>query len=144
MKIKACLTHKTDNWATPKKIYDHFMKINYFDPCPLNAKFNGLEIEWKEINFVNPPYSQIKKWIDKAIKEKEKGKHILMLLPARTDTKWFEKLCENNAEIIFIKGRLHFNDSKSAPFPSMLVRLNNKIDYNYMYLKDKEYLERVL
>ncbi len=45
-----------------------------------------------------------------------------MLLPARTDTKWFHKYVLNKAEIRFIKGRLKFGDgSNSAPFPSMVV-----------------------
>lgn len=47
-----------------------------------------------------------------------------MLLPARTDTRWFHDYIYNNqrAEIRFIKGRLKFGGSKnSAPFPSMVV-----------------------
>lgn len=45
-----------------------------------------------------------------------------MLLPARTDTKWFHNWIYGKAEIQFIKGRLKFGTSKtSAPFPSMLV-----------------------
>ena len=47
-----------------------------------------------------------------------------MLIPARTDTKWFHEYIYNKAgvEIRFIKGRLKFGNSKSgAPFPSMLV-----------------------
>lgn len=47
---------------------------------------------------------------------------VVMLLPARTDTKWFHEYCYGKAEIRFIKGRLKFGDGKnSAPFPSMLV-----------------------
>ena len=45
-----------------------------------------------------------------------------MLLPARTDTKWFHEFIYHKHEIRFIKGRLKFNDGKNnAPFPSMLV-----------------------
>ena len=45
-----------------------------------------------------------------------------MLLPARTDTKWFHEFVLNKAEIRFIKGRLKFGDgNNSAPFPSMVV-----------------------
>ena len=45
-----------------------------------------------------------------------------MLLPARTDTKWFHDFVLGKAEIRFVKGRLKFGDSKnSAPFPSMVV-----------------------
>ena len=54
---------------------------------------------------------------------------IVMLLPARTDTKWFHNYIykRQNAKIEFIKGRLKFNDGKqSAPFPSMIVIYENE------------------
>lgn len=53
-----------------------------------------------------------------------------MLLPARTDTKWFHDYIYNNprAEVRFVKGRLRFNDGKiDAPFPSMVVVLRPEI-----------------
>lgn len=47
---------------------------------------------------------------------------VVMLIPARTDTRWFHDYIYGKAEIRFIRGRLHFNNSKnSAPFPSMIV-----------------------
>lgn len=50
-----------------------------------------------------------------------------MLLPARTDTKWFHDYIYNVAEIRFIRGRLKFGDSKnSAPFPSMVIIYREK------------------
>lgn len=63
------------------------------------------------------------KWIEKAYKTHEEfGNTIVMLLPARTDTKAFHKFIYHKAEIRFIQGRLKFGNSKnSAPFPSMLV-----------------------
>lgn len=65
---------------------------------------------------------EISKWIKKAYEENLKGVKVAMLLPARTDTKWFHEYIYNKHEIRFIKGRLKFNDGKSpAPFPSMLV-----------------------
>jgi len=47
-----------------------------------------------------------------------------MLVPSRTDTKWFHEYVYNKKNIIieFIKGRLKFgNGINSAPFPSMLI-----------------------
>ena len=45
-----------------------------------------------------------------------------MLIPARTDTKYFHDYILNRSEVRFLKGRLKFGDSKkSAPFPSMVV-----------------------
>jgi len=45
-----------------------------------------------------------------------------MLIPSRTDTKYFHNYIYGRAEIRFVKGRLKFGNGKnSAPFPSMLV-----------------------
>jgi len=52
-----------DNWKTPSYLYDELDREFHFnfDPCPLNADFNGLEIEWGTSNFINPPYNKIDK-----------------------------------------------------------------------------------
>lgn len=66
-----------DDWQTPQSLYD---KLNDefkfdFDPCPLNSEFNGLEIEWCESNFINPPYNRIvkPKFIKKAYEQWQGG-----------------------------------------------------------------------
>lgn len=75
-----------------------------------------------EIVFVNPPYSKIKEWVKKAYEEAFKPNTIVVLLiPARTDTKYFHEYIYNRSEIRFIKGRLKFSNSNPAPFPSMVV-----------------------
>jgi site-specific DNA-methyltransferase (adenine-specific) len=51
-----------------------------------------------------------------------------MLLPARTDTKWFHDYIYQQAEIRFVKGRLKLGDSKNAaPFPSMVCVFNGGV-----------------
>ena len=123
MKCKVFMSKNTDDWATPKYIYDQAMKKGMFDPCPLFSGVDGLKIEWGEINFVNPPYSNLKAWIEKSIEQADKGKKVLLLIPARTDTKAFKLLFCYGSIISFITGRLRFNEANSAPFPSMLVEL---------------------
>ena len=123
MKNKICLSRKSDNWATPKFIYRQAINKYMCDPCPLYACFDGLSIDWGRSNFVNPPYSQLLKWIKKSIEQHQKGKYVLLLIPARTDTKAFKLLYEYGSKITFITGRLHFNEKDAAPFPSMLVEL---------------------
>ena len=73
--------------------------------------------------FCNPPYSNIAEWVKKCYEESKKdGTLVVMLIPARTDTKYFHDYILHRAEVRFIKGRLKFGDSKnSAPFPSMIV-----------------------
>ena len=55
-------------------------------------------------------------------KAAESGCTVVMLLPARTDTKWFHEYIYGRAEVRFVRGRLKFGGSKNcAPFPSMVV-----------------------
>lgn len=124
MKRIALLSHAGDDWATPKFIYDQAVRKGMYDPCPLLSCFDGLSIDWGASNFVNPPYSKLRKWIEKSITEHRKGKSVTLLIPARTDTKAFKLLYEYGSDITFISGRLRFNDGGPAPFPSMLVELN--------------------
>lgn len=94
----------------------------------LNAKYftkqeNGLIQDWSgHTVFVNPPYGRvIGKWVKKSYEEGHKTT-VVMLIPARTDTKWWHDYVMKAAEIRFVKGRLKFGGSKnSAPFPSAIV-----------------------
>ena len=76
-----------------------------------------------ELVFCNPPYSQIAKWVQKCYEESIKpGTVVVLLIPARTDTKYFHDYILHRSEIRFIKGRLKFGGGKyNAPFPSMVV-----------------------
>lgn len=137
---KGLYTSNTDDWATPQGLYDALNDEFKFtlDPCasPENAKCvkyftkedNGLTQDWTGYRvFCNPPYGKaIVHWVKKCAEEAEKGTLVVMLIPARTDTTYFHDFIYNKAEIRFIRGRLHFNNSKqSAPFPSMIVIFNN-------------------
>ena len=47
---------------------------------------------------------------------------VVMLIPARTDTKYWHNYVMKASQILFVKGRLKFGDSKNcAPFPSAVV-----------------------
>ena len=118
----------TDHYTTPQSIYSQLHKEFRFtyDPCPLHSVVDTLVIskKWGIRVFVNPPYSNITGFLEKARQEMQKGHTELavFLVPARTDTKWFHEYVLNKATIRFIKGRLKFGDSKnSAPFPSMVL-----------------------
>lgn len=113
------------NWKTPKVVFQVLnAEFNFdFDPCPSEPTQDGLNIDWGESNFVNPPYGrQIGKWIKKGYEEYLKGKTVVFLVPSRTDTIWWHDYCMKASEIRFIKGRLKFDDQKnSAPFPSAII-----------------------
>lgn len=60
----------------------------------------------------------------KADAEAKKGATVVCLVPARTDTEWWERYCAPY-ERRFLRGRLRFflrgEESGTAPFPSAIV-----------------------
>lgn len=129
-------TRDSDNYATPKKFYDQInAEYNFtFDPCPYKHDFtlwNGLECDWNGSIYCNPPYSSIEPFVEKGIAEIQKGnaKKIVYLIPVRSDTKyWHNLIMKFASEIIFVQGRLNFNESKSpAPFPCVLIVFDENI-----------------
>ena len=123
-----------DHWQTPQWLYDILdeeFKFD-FDPCPIHAEFDGLEVEWGERNYINPPYNRFDKpkFIQKAFEEWKKGKTCVMLLPAATGTKQFHDIILPHARVIFIRGRIAFvpaglprdsKETKKGKHDSMIV-----------------------
>lgn len=136
MNTELMFSSKTPEWETPQDLFDALDRIHRFNLDPAatadNAKCekfftaaeNGLAQNWGGYSvFCNPPYGKtIAKWVQKGFEEAQKpGTKVVMLLPARTDTKWFHDYCVKG-KIEFLKGRLKFgNAGNSAPFPSMIV-----------------------
>lgn len=129
----------SDMWATPQDLFDKLNAEHGFtlDVCATaeNAKCDkyytaeqdGLSCTWHGVIWCNPPYGRaIGAWVKKAWETafmdwQHTGYKVVMLLPARTDTRWFHDYCVRG-RIEFIKGRLKFGGHKnSAPFPSMIV-----------------------
>ena len=113
MKTSTARNNSGDDWATPKDFYNKLDSIYHFDfdPCPYQADFDGLQIEWGGRNYVNPPYSRKLKeaFVNKALEESKKGKLCVMLLPVSTSTALFHDVIKPNAKKIeFIRGRLKF------------------------------------
>jgi site-specific DNA-methyltransferase (adenine-specific) len=71
---------------------------------------------------MNPPYGrEIGRWVKKAFEESLKGAVVVCLLPARTDTVWWQEFVKRG-HVHFVRGRLKFGDAKNAaPFPSAIV-----------------------
>lgn len=116
----------SDRWYTPPDLLAEIGRFlgDYYDPCP--AKADGERIEsglwqsWSGLRiYCNPPYgSAIRAWIVKAMTEQVD--ELILLLPARTETAWFQPLYEHT--LCFIRGRIRFSDCDSnAPFPSVLA-----------------------
>ena len=130
---------KTEMWETPQ---DLFNKLNDKYVIRVNVQIiilRKLTVFLKNGGgyncWCNPPYGrEIGKWVEKAATSNTK---VVMLLPARTDTKWFHEYILHKADIYFIKGRLKFGNSKnSAPFPSLIAVYDpGKKDKEITYLQ---------
>lgn len=137
MKNELFFSSKTCEWSTPQDFFDKLNdEFNFsLDPCATekNRKCekyyteeqDGLKQDWGETVFCNPPYGRtVGEWVKKCHNEVVCGscKEAVLLLPARTDTRWFHDYIYNKSEIRFVKGRLKFGgQNQAAPFPSMIV-----------------------
>ena len=132
MNTKVMFSSMTDEWRTPQSLFDKLDKEFNFDsdPCPMKDQplKKGLFDGWDRRVFVNPPYSKISKWVEYGytyVKTNSLCSYVVMLIPSRTDTKWWHEYVMKAKEIRFIKGRLKFSGHKnSAPFPSAVVVFN--------------------
>ena len=105
--MKYNYTSESINWGTPKHIKDKY--LDYFDPCPYpKPEWNGLEIEWKDKNFVNPPFKDCKKWAKKCMDEYKRGKEVILLIPVRTSSKYFHEMILPFARLEFLQGKIRF------------------------------------
>jgi site-specific DNA-methyltransferase (adenine-specific) len=112
---------------TPLDVFEDLDKEFNFDldPCTSLSNYftkedNGLNKEWKEYKsvFINPPFKDMSKWVNKILYELSNGKKVIVLLaPAKTETRWFHKLINSKylIELRFQKGRLTFGEH-SNPF----------------------------
>lgn len=136
-----CFSRKSDEWETPQSLFDKLNQEFHFTFDAAATKENSkcgssyadilgdaLTITWHYHSqggaiWLNPPYSKIGRFIQKAYFESVVGNAtIVCLIPARTDTKWWHEYVMRAGEVRLIKGRLKFNGSKnSAPFPSAIV-----------------------
>jgi hypothetical protein len=94
---------KKKYWATPpdmmKELNDEF-DFDY-DPCPhpRPKDYDGLEADWGERNYVNPPFlGGYMKWVHKSIEEHKKNKLIVFIIPMYA-CRAVAYLCEYGAEV---------------------------------------------
>lgn len=155
---------KNEHWPSPKTILDpikaRFGQI-FLDPCsnaqsivgavtewrgPLEGDVDGLAQSWQVggLVYVNPPYGRkISPWIKKCAAEGQRardldnGTEIILLGPARTDTKWFQEVVLPSAtSTILLAGRLKFLGAKDpAVFPSFLAYWGHRpVDFKIAFI----------
>lgn len=118
----------TDERYTPDRILDTVRSMTgsiALDPCTTAdnrtkaLKFfvfddDGLAQDWLEASgggtiYVNPPFSQLKKWTTYCVEQAELGCSIVMLLPGDTSTRWYHDIVAKNAEVLLqLDGRVVF------------------------------------
>jgi phage N-6-adenine-methyltransferase len=130
-------------WETPQELLERLYEVfGVFDldPCAptrnrrmasvkakayFKAEDDGLNLAWYGNVFVNPPYGRaLRFWVAKAHGEVVRGnaQTVVMLIPARTDTKFWHEHIVGKAAVFVLKGRLKFGGAdQSAPFPSAIV-----------------------
>jgi phage N-6-adenine-methyltransferase len=127
----------TGETRTPQDFFSRLDREFQFDLDAAATKKNALceryftkkdsafDHKWTGSVYVNPPYGRgIPQWCEKACAEsKHNAITVVMLLPARTDTRWFHDcIMKHPHEVRFLPGRLKFEGEKdAAPFPSMVV-----------------------
>lgn len=117
--------NRSDYWNTPKDIYAQVLEKGFIDYNVENSYIKPFYNDTYKYTFnkvfINPPFSILNKeeWLKTIEKLIQNQNHILLLMPSRTDTKQFHQLIEWGFKVTFIKGRLKYNDSKCAPFPSL-------------------------
>lgn len=128
-------TTSSSDRATPESLkaalYEKYGLTH--DPCPLGGYElmledkipDGLTTPWHARNFVNPPFKETVKWVRKAIDELDEGRFSVLLIPARTNTKYWHSLIATRAsEIYFITkspGFVFSGYPRACPFPIAIV-----------------------
>ena len=152
MSIDVHFSSVSNEWETPKTLFNSLNKEFNFDLdaaatkenalCPnfFTIEDNALEQDWSKYKNIwcNPPYGRaIGKFVEKAFNESRKGSTVVILVPARVDTRWWQSFCAFG-QVLFIKGRLKFVNKSfpsyredgnfkvsPAPFPIAIIVFKN-------------------
>jgi hypothetical protein len=104
-------------WLTPPGILAALGEFD-LDPCAASDRpwdtarhhiappDDGLSAVWAGRVFLNPPYSDLERWLGK-LADHGRGTAIVF---ARTETRWFvEHVWSRATAILFLHGRIHFH-----------------------------------
>lgn len=115
--------HAEFNFTLDAAASDANKKVDRF----FDAATDGLLQDWgTETVWLNPPYgdgaAKVSEWARKAYQASRRGATVVMLIPARTNTTWFQDICLRHAEVRFIRGRPRFGDAEHGlPLPLCVV-----------------------
>jgi len=150
--LDAMFSSDSDEYYTPGEILDSVVSVLGqidLDPCAeridsranvpagrhFDKKLDGLIQVWSGTVFMNPPYSEADKFVDKLIKSWREGEvtQAIALMPSRTDQGWYQAL-HAVAPVCSVLGRIRFKlpsgelAASGAPFPSAIFYLGPRFD----------------
>ncbi|MBE2200423.1 MAG: adenine methyltransferase [Anaerolinea sp.] len=158
---QAAFSSTTGQWNTPPELVAEMRPVFTWDAdvcadeanvCTLfySPDEDGLAQTWRGLCWMNPPYGRaIGSWTQKAAASSQAT--VVALLPARTETAWWQDTVCTASQVVFIRGRLAFGSNaywqwrwetqvidgkknnlygrhgqkQSAPFPSAFVVWGN-------------------
>lgn len=77
-------------------------------PSFISPEQDALLTAWGGRVYVNPPYTYVEDFIDRALTESRHCEGVCLLVPARTDTAWWQESFSHWNRIELIRGRLRF------------------------------------
>jgi site-specific DNA-methyltransferase (adenine-specific) len=135
--LQVVTSSASDEWSTPQWLVDQCAAE--FGPFDLDAAAtgataqapvfytiddDGLAQPWKGRVWMNPPYSEVGKWMAKAADEVAAGNAelVVCLVPARVDARWYRAAAEVASVVRILPQRVKFGGLRdSAPFPSAVI-----------------------
>lgn len=94
----------------------------------------GLTASWMDRTYFNPPFDDLRSWLQKASQEAQHGYGVIGLFPCRPHRRWFFEHLKG-AECVFLHYNVRFKGHKSAfPAPLVMCAWNCPI----VYLGDRE------
>ncbi len=125
------------DWETPpeliRAVERRFGEIGFdLAAGPTNAKgpagkyfdqgVDSLSQEWptRIVCWLNPPFGNTAKWVEKCAAEAARGCRILILLPAAVGSNWFEQHIHRKAFVLVLNGRVTFVGAE-GPYPKDLM-----------------------
>lgn len=100
---------------------------------------DGLSRDWDGVGwyptvFCNPPYGKAREpWVEKCISAASLDSPIILLIPAATDTRIFQRAASGADAVVFVRGRVKFGVLRpnrrqvAASHPSALIGWNTKL-----------------
>lgn len=121
-----------DEWRTPPFVFDFWARRFRFDVdlaanvhntmCQdwIDRETDALTVDWADygqgVGFLNPPYSDIEPWLEKARAEAARGFTTVALLPVANGQLFYgRQLFGIASEVWWISGRIAFLDSAGKP-----------------------------